>query len=65
MTGDLFGSAGSADVDAPRLTQWSPADWPVQPGWQPVLDAFWRSSQGVSLAAFVQSRLNAGAVIYQ
>lgn len=64
MTGDLFGSAGSADVDAPRLTQWSPADWPVQPGWQPVLDAFWRSSQGVSLAAFVQSRLNAGAVIY-
>lgn len=64
MTGDLFGSAGSADVDAPRLTQWSPADWPVQPGWQPVLDAFWRSAQGVSLAAFVQSRLNAGAVIY-
>lgn len=64
MTGDLFGSAGSADVDAPRLTQWSPADWPVQPGWQPVLDAFWRSAQGVSLAAFVQSRLNPGAVIY-
>jgi uracil-DNA glycosylase len=29
-----------------------------------VLEAFWRSEQGVSLAAFVQSRLNAGAVVY-
>jgi len=64
MTGDLFGGAVSADADAPRLTQWSPADWPVQPDWQPALDAFWRSAQGVSLAAFVQSRLDAGAVIY-
>jgi uracil-DNA glycosylase len=62
MTGDLFGEA--APTDAPRLTHWSPADWPVQPDWQPTLDAFWRSAQGVSLAEFVQSRLNAGAVIY-
>jgi uracil-DNA glycosylase len=62
MTGDLFGDA--APTDAPRLTQWSPADWPVQPDWQPTLDAFWRSEQGLSLAKFVQSRLNAGAVIY-
>ncbi len=64
MTGDLFGDASPAEVGTPRLTQWSPADWPVQPGWQPVLDAFWRSEQGVSLAKFVQSRLDAGAVIY-
>jgi uracil-DNA glycosylase len=62
MTGDLFGEA--APTDAPRLTHWSPADWPVQPDWQPTLDAFWRSAQGVSLAEFVQLRLNAGAVIY-
>jgi len=64
MTGDLFGEALSAEAGAPRLTQWSPADWLVQPDWQPALDAFWRSVQGVSLAAFVQSRLDAGAVIY-
>jgi uracil-DNA glycosylase len=62
MTGDLFG--GAAPTDVPRLTQWSPADWLVQPDWQPVLDAFWRSAHGQSLAAFVQSRLDAGAVIY-
>jgi len=64
MTGDLFGDVSPVDVDAPRLTQWSPADWPVHPDWQPVLDAFWRSPQGVSLASFVQSRLDAGAVVY-
>jgi uracil-DNA glycosylase len=64
MTGDLFGEALSAEAGAPRLTQWSPADWLVQLDWQPALDAFWRSVQGVSLAAFVQSRLDAGAVIY-
>jgi uracil-DNA glycosylase len=64
MTGDLFGEAMSADADAPRLTRWLPTDWPVQPDWQPALDAFWRSPQGASLAEFVQSRLDAGAVIY-
>ena len=64
MTGDLFGGVASAQADAPRLTQWSPADWPTQPDWHPVLDAFWRSTQGASLAAFVRSRLDAGAVVY-
>ena len=63
MTGDLFGAiSGAANV--PRLARWSPADWPTQPDWQPVLEAFWRSTQGASLAAFVQSRLDAGAVVY-
>ncbi len=64
MTGDLFGDASPAGAGAPRLTQWSPADWQVHPDWRPVLDAFWRSPCGVSLASFVQSRLDAGAVIY-
>ncbi len=63
MTGDLFDATSNA-ANVPRLTRWSPADWPTQPDWQPALDAFWRSAQGVSLAAFVQSRLDAGAVIY-
>jgi uracil-DNA glycosylase len=64
MTGDLFGEVLPADVGATGLTQWLPADWIVQPDWQPTLDAFWRSAQGISLAAFVQSRIDAGAVIY-
>jgi uracil-DNA glycosylase len=64
MTGDLFGGVASVEVKAPYLSQWSPADWTTQPDWQPVLDAFWRSAQGVSLAAFVQSRLGAGVVVY-
>jgi len=64
MTADLFGGAPPVEAQASRLTRWSPADWPTQPDWQPVLDAFWRSAQGMSLASFVQSRLDAGAVVY-
>jgi uracil-DNA glycosylase len=64
MAADLFGEEQSVQAAAPRLMQWAPQDWPTQPDWQPVLDAFWRSAQGVALANFVQSRLDAGAVIY-
>ena len=64
MTADLFGDVSLAEAAAPRLTRWLPADWPVHPDWQPVLDAFWRSPQGVSLGDFVRSRLDAGAVVY-
>jgi uracil-DNA glycosylase len=64
MTSDLFGDALPPEVGVPRLTRWSPPDWPVQSDWQPVLDAFWRSPHGISLGAFVQSRLDVGAVIY-
>jgi uracil-DNA glycosylase len=70
MSGDLFGdnapahAKANADTDAPRLIRWSPQDWPVHPDWQAVLEAFWRSARGLSLASFVQSRLDAGAVVY-
>jgi uracil-DNA glycosylase len=64
MTADLFGNASPAEIGSPCLTQWSPTNWPVQSDWQPVLDAYWRSAQGISLAEFVQSRLDADAVIY-
>ena len=65
MTGDLFGEAAStAPSFAPRLRAWAPQDWPVHADWQPVLDAFWRSAEGRSLAGYVQSRLAGGAVIY-
>lgn len=72
MNGDLFGGTAAANAvehakaasNAPCLSRWLPQDWPVQPDWQPVLDAFWRSAPGVSLAGFVQTRLDAGAVVY-
>jgi uracil-DNA glycosylase len=65
MTGDLFGGdAASIAFDAPRLKAWAPEDWPVHPDWQPTLDVFWRSADGVALAAFVLDRLEAGAVVY-
>lgn len=59
---DLFSEA--APLHAPRLTTWAPEDWAVQPDWQPVLDAFWRSADGLALADFVRGRLASGAVVY-
>ena len=65
MTADLFGEGPSSDApDAPHLTAWAPAQWPVHADWQPTLEAFWRAPTGVALAGFVQSRLDAGAVVY-
>jgi uracil-DNA glycosylase len=64
MTGDLFGIEASPAAHTPRLTAWSPKDWSTHADWQPVLDAFWRSAQGVSLAHFVQERLDVGAIVY-
>ena len=65
MTADLFGEGSSSGApDVPHLKAWAPTQWPVHADWQPTLDAFWRSPQGVALAGFVQSRLDAGAVVY-
>ena len=66
MTDDLFGdgAASTAPSSAPRLRAWAPEDWSVHADWQPVLEAFWRSADGLSLASYVKSRLAAGAVIY-
>ena len=63
MTPDLFTDAG-VTAHTERLRAWAPESWPVQPDWQPVLAPFWRSETGKKLAAFVQERLNADAVIY-
>lgn len=68
MTPDLF-SASSAGPNPdpgpkPGLQRWAPSDWPVHPDWQPALDAFWRSPEGVSLAKFVQQRIDAGVLVY-
>lgn len=49
---------------SPSLSAWAPGGWPTAPDWQPVLDAFFASPAGRGLAAFVQSRLAAGGVVY-
>lgn len=48
----------------PCLTAWAPQAWPVADGWRPVVDAFMAGTQGQQLGAFIQARLDAGAVIY-
>ena len=47
-----------------QLTSGSPADWPVAPGWQPLVDAFFASASGQNLLGFLRERLEAGAVIF-
>ena len=62
---DLFSPDVSVPTAAaPRLQVWPPSPTDLQPGWQPVLDAFWASPDGQRLDAFMRSRLAAGAVIY-
>lgn len=55
------------DVPIPedkRLKAWTPAAWPVDPSWAPVLQAFWASPPALALGDFMAQRLAAGAVIY-
>ena len=39
-------------------------DHRVAPGWQPTVDAFWASTTGQQLQAYLQARLAAGAVVF-
>jgi len=59
----LVDESGAAPV-ADRLTGADPAQWPVAPGWQPVVDGFFQSPTGQQLCAFFRQRLDAGAVIF-
>ena len=47
-----------------RLERWAPGEWRLAPGWQPVVDRFLASDEGLRLAAFISERLAAGATIY-
>jgi uracil-DNA glycosylase len=38
--------------------------WPVAPGWRPVVDHFFQSTQGQGLLAFLRLRLQDGACIF-
>ena len=49
---------------ATQLQSADPAAWPVAPGWQSLVDDFFASARGQALQGFLQSRLEAGAVIF-
>jgi uracil-DNA glycosylase len=51
-------------VTAPHLERWSPGEWQLAAGWQPVVDAFFAGETGRRLTAFLQERIEAGAIIY-
>lgn len=47
-----------------QLSSSDPADWPVAPGWQPLVDEFFGGAVGQKLQGFLRERLDAGAVIF-
>jgi uracil-DNA glycosylase len=47
-----------------RLLAWTPQAWPLAEGWRPVVEDFLASADGQRLAAFIEGRLAAGAVVY-
>ena len=47
-----------------QLSSSDPADWPVAPGWQPLVDDFFSGAVGQKLRGFLRERLDAGAVIF-
>ena len=51
-------------VASTQLPSADPADWPVAPGWQPLVQDFFASAAGRTLRAFLQARLDAGATIF-
>ena len=65
-TGDLFadGSAPTPSDTVARLRHSDPAQWAAHADWQPVLRRFWATPQGLQLTRFLQTRLEAGAVVY-
>ena len=47
-----------------QLQSADPANWPVAPGWQPLVQDFFSSAAGGKLLTFLQARLAAGAAIF-
>ncbi|MCM2346697.1 uracil-DNA glycosylase [Acidovorax soli] len=47
-----------------QLQNADPADWPVAPGWQPLVQDFFAGAAGGKLLTFLQARLAAGATIF-
>ena len=53
-----------ATTQLTQLASADPADWPVAPGWQALVDEFFASAVGVKLQGFLRERLEADAVIF-
>lgn len=51
-------------MSADQLQSANPADWPVAPGWQALVDDYFASPAGQKLQAFLAQRLQAGAVVF-
>lgn len=51
-------------VPPTQLQSADPADWPVAPAWQPLVDAFFAGARGQALLAFLKARLADGAAIF-
>ena len=47
-----------------QLASADPADWPVAPGWQALVDDFFAGAVGTKLQGFLRGRLEAGAVVF-
>jgi uracil-DNA glycosylase len=60
MQNELF----QASSESIRLTRWQPSDWPVAAGWGDAVAEFLSSEAGLTLGKAIQSRIDAGAVIY-
>ncbi len=52
------------ETEADRLLRWEPAQWPVAPGWRPVIDEFLAGEAGRRLGTFLTARLAAGATVF-
>ncbi len=68
---DTSGSSYQKEISVPasaslptQLQSANPADWPVAPGWQPLVDDFFASAHGQGLLGFLRQRLAAGAAIF-
>ena len=53
-----------APVPSDQLQSADPDAWPVAAGWRPLADGFFQSEPGQILLAFLDQRLQAGAVIF-
>ena len=61
---DLLVQDALLPAPADQLLQADPAQWPVAPGWKPLVDGFFASAKGVQLVDFLRQRLQAGAVVF-
>lgn len=52
------------DTPATQLCSARAEDWPVAPGWEPLVQAYFASERGQALLAFLRERLAAGASIF-